>query len=64
MRIMEKWRTHMSPELSGDDKQIILQIIKMLAESEKWDWCFELCRFIKILEPSGQFLKEIKAEFG
>lgn len=51
-------------QLSGDDKQIILQIIKMLAESEKWDWCFELCRFIKILEPSGQFLKEIKAEFG
>ena len=51
-------------QLSGDDKQIILQIIKMLAESEKWDWCFELRRFIKILEPSGQFLKEIKAEFG
>lgn len=53
-----------SDQLSDDDKQIILQIIKMLAESEKWDWCFELCRFIKILEPSGLFLKEIKADFG
>ncbi|KAI5949641.1 RIC1 [Candida margitis] len=53
-----------SDQLSQDDKQIIVQIIRMLAESEKWDWCFELCRFIKILEPSGQFLQEIKVNFG
>ncbi|KAI5967129.1 RIC1 [Candida theae] len=53
-----------SDQLNDDDKQIIVQIIKMLAESEKWDWCFELCRFIKILEPSGSFLKEIKAQVG
>ncbi|KAG5421735.1 RIC1 [Candida metapsilosis] len=51
-------------QLNDDDRQIIVQIIKMLAESEKWDWCFELCRFIKILEPSGSLLKEIKAQFG
>ncbi|KAI5966500.1 RIC1 [Candida pseudojiufengensis] len=50
-------------ELTRFDKQIILQIIKMLDKSGKFDWCFELCRFIKVLEPSGQFLNEIKSVF-
>ncbi|KAI5953589.1 RIC1 [Candida jiufengensis] len=49
-------------ELTKFDKQIILQIIKMLDKAGKYDWCFELCRFIKVLEPSGQFLKKIKSE--
>ncbi|CAI5758897.1 unnamed protein product [Candida verbasci] len=49
-------------QLNENDKKIILKIIKMLDKSKKWDWCFELCRFIKILEPSGQFLKQIEHE--
>lgn len=49
-------------ELNDHDKEVILKIIKMLESSSKWDWCFELCRFIKILEPSGDFLRQIKQE--
>lgn len=49
-------------QLSADDKEVILKIMKMLDKSGKWDWCFELCRFIKLLEPSGQFLGQIKVE--
>ena len=49
-------------ELNDHDKQVILKIIKMLESSSKWDWCFELCRFIKILEPSGDFLRQVKKE--
>ncbi|CUM66126.1 uncharacterized protein PRCAT00003783001 [Priceomyces carsonii] len=45
--------------LPQDDKEVILKIIKMLGNSNKWDWCFELCRFIKLLEPSGEFLQKI-----
>lgn len=46
--------------LDSHDTEIILKIIKMLDASQKWDWCFELCRFIKLLEPSGDLLKQIK----
>lgn len=46
--------------LDSHDTGIILKIIRMLDESQKWDWCFELCRFIKLLEPSGHLLKQIK----
>lgn len=49
-------------QLGEADKEIILRIIKMLARSGKWDWCFELCRFVKILEHSDDFLKQIKLE--
>ncbi|CAG86995.2 DEHA2D08756p [Debaryomyces hansenii CBS767] len=46
--------------LDSHDTEIILKIIKMLDKSQKWDWCFELCRFIKLLEPSGNLLKQIE----
>lgn len=46
--------------LNSNDKEIILKIMKMLDDSLKWDWCFELCRFIKLLQPSGELLKQIK----
>ncbi|CUM47082.1 uncharacterized protein AC631_02996 [Debaryomyces fabryi] len=46
--------------LDSHDTEIILKIIKMLDKSQKWDWCFELCRFIKLLEPSGHLLKQIE----
>jgi len=48
--------------LDATDRDIILQIIIMLDKSHKWEWCFELCRFIKLLEPTGEFLSEIKKE--
>lgn len=46
--------------LDSHDTEIILKIIKMLDKSQNWDWCFELCRFIKLLEPSGNLLKQIE----
>lgn len=49
-------------QLSEVDKEIILKIITMLTRAGKWDWCFELCRFVKILEHSDEFLKQIKQE--
>lgn len=48
--------------LDSQDKQIILSIIKMLDTAKKWDWCFELCRFIKLLDPSSELLRLIKKE--
>jgi hypothetical protein len=48
--------------LDVTDRDIILQIIVMLDKSQKWEWCFELCRFIKLLEPTGEFLSVIKKE--
>lgn len=50
--------------LTETDKTTILKIIKMLANAQKWEWCFELCRFIKLLEPSGEFLVAIKLELN
>ncbi|KAK6466037.1 WD40 repeat protein [Scheffersomyces coipomensis] len=46
--------------LNNNDKEIIIKIMNMLDKSQKWDWCFELCRFIKLLQPSGDLLKSIK----
>lgn len=48
--------------LTQTDKTTILKIITMLTNSQKWEWCFELCRFIKLLEPSGEFLTSIKLQ--
>lgn len=45
--------------LDGDDHDIILKIITMLAAAERWHHCFELCRFIKLLEPTSELLTEI-----
>ncbi|ODV80804.1 WD40 repeat protein [Suhomyces tanzawaensis NRRL Y-17324] len=50
--------------LDSKDKQIILKIVVMLDKAKKWDWCFELCRFIKLLEPSGVLLKEIRSSLS
>ncbi|CCE83371.1 Piso0_003946 [Millerozyma farinosa CBS 7064] len=47
--------------LDSHDTTIILKIIKMLDQSRKYEWCFELCRFIKLLEPSGSFLKQVRS---
>lgn len=46
--------------LGQKDRKIITQIIEMLGEAQKWDECFELCRFIKLLEPLGEFLRELR----
>lgn len=47
--------------LGQKDRSIITKIIRMLRETEKWDECYELCRFIKLLEPLGEFLREIRS---
>lgn len=49
--------------LDKKDKALITQIIQMLQEELKWDECFELCRYIKLLEPSGELLQEIRKFF-
>lgn len=46
--------------LDSNDRGIILEIISMLDKSQKWDRCFELCRFIKLLEPSNDLLRVIR----
>lgn len=46
--------------LDPNDRRIILEIINMLDRSQKWDRCFELCRFIKLLEPSNDLLRVIR----
>ncbi|EGW34790.1 guanine nucleotide exchange factor [Spathaspora passalidarum NRRL Y-27907] len=51
-------------QLNSDDIQVILKIIKMLDKSGRWDWCFELCRFIKLLEPTGNLLVKIQQELS
>lgn len=48
--------------LDDQDQTIILKIIKMLDSAERWDWCFELCRFIKLLEPSSELLRKVKKQ--
>lgn len=49
--------------LDSTDRELITQIIKMLLEAQKWDECFELCRYIKLLQPSGEILREIRKLF-
>lgn len=49
------------PTLKSEDRQIITKIIQMLVEAYKWDECFELCRFIKLLDPTGELLQEIRS---
>lgn len=49
--------------LDSKDRELITQIIKMLLEAQKWDECFELCRYIKLLQPSGEILREIRELF-
>lgn len=46
--------------LDNKDRALISRIIQMLLKELKWDECFELCRYIKLLEPSGELLREIR----
>lgn len=46
--------------LSDNDKQIILKIFTLLIDQNKFDLAFELCRFIKLLDPSSETLKRIQ----
>lgn len=48
--------------LDKEDRDIILRIIELLKDSKRWDHCFELCRFIKLLEPSGELLQKIRSQ--
>ncbi|RLV93127.1 Guanine nucleotide exchange factor subunit RIC1 [Spathaspora sp. JA1] len=60
----EEGETNKKDQLNSDDIQVILKIIKMLDKSGKWDWCFQLCRFIKLLEPTGNLLVQIQQELS
>lgn len=46
--------------LDERDRAIISQLIKLLQEAHRWEECFELCRFIKLLEPTGELLEQIR----
>lgn len=46
--------------LDSNDERIIIDLIEKLIEIKQWDWCFDLCRFIKLLDPSSKLLKTIK----
>lgn len=47
--------------LGNTEQHIILEIVTMLKTAQMWDKCFELCRFIKLLEPLGQLLVKVCA---
>ncbi|KAM9920778.1 hypothetical protein OXX80_012366 [Metschnikowia pulcherrima] len=52
-------------DLLGETEQlVILKIVDMLQKDEKWDECFELCRFIKLLQPSGTLLTKVRASIS
>lgn len=36
---------------SEPDKEVIVRIFNMLQDAGRWDWCFELSRFCKVLDP-------------
>lgn len=42
------------------DNEVILQIFRMLQQAGRWDWCFELCRFVKLIDRD--FLIQLRAE--
>lgn len=46
--------------LHEQDTDVIMKIVEMLLRSKKWDLCFELCRYIKLLDPSNVVLRKIK----
>lgn len=50
-----------SSSLSSTDVEIIIEIGKKLIKEEKWDSCFDLCRFIKALQPSNDLLMKIRS---
>lgn len=54
-------KSSMSSSLSSTDVDIIIEIGKKLIKAEKWDSCFELCRFIKALQLSNDLLMRIKS---
>lgn len=49
-----------SGSIDLEDYKIILSILVMLDKAQRWDWCFELCRFIKLLDSSGELLRQIE----
>lgn len=42
------------------DNEVILKIFRMLQRAGRWDWCFELCRFVKLIDRD--FLLELRRE--
>ncbi|EGV62283.1 hypothetical protein CANTEDRAFT_109461 [Yamadazyma tenuis ATCC 10573] len=50
--------------LDSNDEKIILSLIERLVNMCYWDWCFELCRFIKLLDPSSRLLIRIRDTVG
>lgn len=47
------------PMLNDKERSVILQIIHMLLDLEMWSESYELCRFIKLLEPLNELLQLI-----
>lgn len=46
--------------LNEKERNVITEIIRMLLESEMWAESYELCRFIKLLEPLNELLGQIQ----
>lgn len=46
--------------LNEKERNVITKIIHMLLESEMWSESYELCRFIKLLEPLNELLYQIQ----
>lgn len=46
--------------LNEKERNVITKIIQMLLESEMWSESYELCRFIKLLEPLNELLYQIQ----
>lgn len=46
--------------LNDNDKEIILKIFTLLIDQHKFESAFELCRFIKLLDPGSETLKTLR----
>lgn len=46
--------------LNEEERSVITQIIRMLLDARRWSACYELCRFIKLLEPLNELLMLIR----
>lgn len=46
--------------LNEKERNVITEIIRMLLEAEMWAESYELCRFIKLLEPLNELLGRIQ----
>lgn len=59
----EKSTNVKTKDLIDSDVNIILKIFELFKKQEKWDICFELCRFIVKIDPSKKIINQIRHDY-